>query len=401
VEYFDLYEEEYKFIVLHYKKYGNVPDKATFETKFPEFIWIEVAESEDFLATALKTDKLFNETSPALNNYIKKTVEKREDAQEAHWELRTKINQLSCNISIPVKDLAQDAEERYTLCVTKKDVANDQLIKTNLQELNDLIYGWLRGEDLIIFQARPNQGKSWIGGKCALDAWLNGENVGVFTGEMSHNSVFYRIDTLYGHFSNTALKLGTLRDIEGYKTYIENLKERKNRFISVDRKAFDNRATVTKFEAIIEKYELNLLLIDQLSFVMDERRQKGEQRKDELGHITDDLLNLSIRYGIPIIAINQSKRGSTKTDKEKNAEIDDLAESDQIGQNATRVISIRQTGEGLELYKAKDRHFGKVGESVVYRWNIDAGDFEYIPGSKDREVAVRQRGDIKHGTDAF
>ena len=35
-DYFEGYRDEYNFIEDHKRKYGNVPDKATFLAKFPE-----------------------------------------------------------------------------------------------------------------------------------------------------------------------------------------------------------------------------------------------------------------------------------------------------------------------------------------------------------------------------
>jgi replicative DNA helicase len=398
VSYFGLYSDEYNYLVEHYKKFGNVPDKETFIYRFPEFDYVDVNESEDFLIQELLRDKVTNESAQIINEYSQEMD--FGDPTEAYLKAKTKFSSLNIHIQIPVKDFVKDSQERFDMCVNKKEIKDDRLIKTRLQEFNKLIYGWARDEDLVILQARPNQGKSWIAGMCLLDAWLLGENVGIFTGEMSHNSNFYRLDTLYGNFSNTALKLGTLSNIDEYQRYIESLKEHKNKFVSVDRQSLNNKATVSKLEAVIERNELNLFVIDQLSFMQDEKKTRGDQRRDELGHITDDLLNLSMKYKLPIIAVNQQKRG-TKSDKDKSGEIEDLAESDKIGQNATRIISIRQVGDGLELYKAKDRHFGGVGDSVMYRWNIDMGRFDYIPGEQDRERKVQQRGQVKEGTDVF
>ena len=46
VSYFVGYEDEFNFIQNHIKQYGNVPDKATFLSKFPDFELVEVAETD-------------------------------------------------------------------------------------------------------------------------------------------------------------------------------------------------------------------------------------------------------------------------------------------------------------------------------------------------------------------
>ena len=48
-DYFVTYSSEYEFIRDHVQKYGNVPDKETFMSKFPDFTIVEVAETDKYL----------------------------------------------------------------------------------------------------------------------------------------------------------------------------------------------------------------------------------------------------------------------------------------------------------------------------------------------------------------
>ena len=41
-EYFEGYEDAFNFIQEHVKRYGNVPDKATFLAKFPDIELVDV-----------------------------------------------------------------------------------------------------------------------------------------------------------------------------------------------------------------------------------------------------------------------------------------------------------------------------------------------------------------------
>ena len=56
-DFFSDYEPEYKYIVDHLSTYGNIPDKATFLSQFPNFDIIEVNENPDYLVDKLYDDK--------------------------------------------------------------------------------------------------------------------------------------------------------------------------------------------------------------------------------------------------------------------------------------------------------------------------------------------------------
>ena len=48
-DYFITYPDEYQFIMEHYQRYGNVPDKETFIHKFPDFSIVSVSETDEYL----------------------------------------------------------------------------------------------------------------------------------------------------------------------------------------------------------------------------------------------------------------------------------------------------------------------------------------------------------------
>ena len=56
-EFFEDYKDEYKYIVNHLHKYGNIPDINSFATEFPNFDFIEVHETPDYLIDKLYDDR--------------------------------------------------------------------------------------------------------------------------------------------------------------------------------------------------------------------------------------------------------------------------------------------------------------------------------------------------------
>ena len=66
--YFTDYEDEFNYLKEHYDKYGNVPDKETFLSRFDDFSIINVNETNEYLLNKLREDKLYNNFLPTLQN---------------------------------------------------------------------------------------------------------------------------------------------------------------------------------------------------------------------------------------------------------------------------------------------------------------------------------------------
>ena len=133
--------------------------------------------------------------------------------------------------------------------------------------------------------------------------------------------------------------------------------------------------TISTLRALIQKYEPDIVGIDQLSLMKDERG-KGEPNRIQLSHLTMDLFNLSTEFSIPILADAQANRNKADEENPENPDLADIGESDGIG-NSSRVISLVQTKAGLSLYIAKNR-FGDKGAKLIYSWDIDNGLYRFI-----------------------
>jgi len=92
---------------------------------------------------------------------------------------------------------------------------------------------------------------------------------------------------------------------------------------------------------------------------------------------------LSVELQIPILVVVQSNREGARNDEERGTpELENIRDSDGISHNATKVISLRQTGPGLEMGIKKNRD-GSTNVRLVYTWDIDTGIYTYIPGEND------------------
>lgn len=374
-EYFPVYQSEYKFIVDHFQKYGNVPDQLTFMGQFKNFDLIPTRESDDFLLDSIKEDFVFTNLMPVMQKAHNLS---KDGAIEAVNYLRGQLPKLEVTTSTSAIDITKEgADVRFDKYVNRSEVPS--FIGSGFDELDNIIHGFEMGEELVTLLARPNQGKSWLLTAFGMAAWLQNYRVGMYSGEMEATNIGYRFDTLYKQFSNRNLTFGNEQEAERYRQYIEFLKKWPVPFFIKTRKEMDGRATVPKLERFVEANELDYLIVDQFSLVDDYRCNKMDQTRTQYAHIAEDLFGLSCKYKIPVIAASQAHRiGVDGIDEPPT--LDDIAESDGIAQNSSKVISIRQKEGTLQMKMRKNRNEG-LGNMLVYTWDIDKGVFTYIPQS--------------------
>ena len=375
------YEEEIAFIHKHKAEYGNIPDKFTFLEHFPEFELVEVQESDQYLIDKLKEEYLFYKSTPVVQK-IAKLLES--DANAAVEYMLHATKELQPDYQLKGVDIVHDADGRYEEFLKRKEHQDEWFFTTGFPELDDIVHGIQRTEELVVIFARINQGKSWVLEKMCTHIWQLGFNVGYVSPEMSATSIGYRFDTLYKNFSNRALMWGK-EDVteDEYKSYVDQLKENEHSFIVSTPLDFQKKITITKLRNWIKKYKLDMIAIDGITYLTDERYQRGDNKTTTLTNISEDLMSLSIEMNIPILVVVQANRsGVIDKDSSGTPELENIKDSDGIAANASKVFPIRQKDNVLEIGIKKQR-FGPVGGKVNYNWDIDSGSFVYVPSEDD------------------
>lgn len=373
-DFFSDYKEEYKWIKEHLDEYGNCPDIHSFVDKFPDFDVIQVNETNRYLVDELYQDynkrklaSVFNRVRDLINQ------DKIDEAMSVYTNAATDIVQ---STHLDCVDIFHDTT-RYEDYIDKCTSFDKYYIKTGFKELDDLIGGWDRLEELATIVARPGVGKSWVLHKVALAAAEQGLNVGVYSGEMSENKVGYRIDTLISKISNSAIMRGNDSVQLEYKKHMEQLPTMFKGTIKVLTPAMINGpAGVTALRAFVEKEKLDILCVDQHSLLEDDRKARTPVEK--AANISRDLKNLQVLKHIPIIAVSQQNRSDVDENTSKTANV---AQSDRISQDSTVLIFLTQK-DGvltLDLVKARDAVNNK---QIQYAIDLNKGLFEFVPNDQ-------------------
>lgn len=386
-EYFVGYEEEFNYIWEHYKNFGNVPDKATFLSHFsdehgnPTIELVEVTESDRYLIDTLKEEYLYYKAIPIVQKIAQLL---KSDANAAAEYMLYAVQDLQPDYGIQSVDIISQANDRYEQYEERKNQQDDWFITTGFQELDEQIHGLQRGEEFVVIVARVNQGKSWVLEKICTHIWQIGYNVGYISPEMGAISVGYRFDTLYKNFSNKNLMWGN--EVENYDEYIDKLKDNEHKFLVATPVDFQRQITITKLRNWVKQQHIDVLAIDGITYLTDERFKRGDNKTTTLTNISEDLMSLSIEMKIPILVVVQANRGATGgEDNEGTPELENIRDSDGIAYNASKVISIRQLKNSVLRLEIKKQRFGKIGDKLDYIWDIDTGDFQLLSNYEDAE----------------
>ena len=384
-DYFVGYEAEYNFIQEHLKQYGNVPDKATFLSKFPQIELVEVAESDTYLIDTIREEYLYYQSVPV----IQKAAELlKTDSNAAAEYLVSAMKDLQPSYGLGGIDIVADAAARYNEFLDRREHQERWFFTCGFPELDDLIHGIQRRDELFVIFARTNQGKSWVLEKMCTHIWQIGYNVGYISPEMSASSIGYRFDTLYSHYSNRGLSWGKDEiDESEYGAYIDGLKQSDNKFIVATPADFDRKITVTKIKNWIQQYKLDLVAIDGITYMSDERYRRGDNKTTSLTNISEDLMELSMELNVPVLVVVQANRsGVVEKGTDDTPELESIRDSDGIAHNASKILSIQQKEHGVLVMTVKKQRMGAVGGKLIYNWDIDSGEFTFIPSYDDAEA---------------
>ena len=393
--FFSDYENEFDFICNHYTEYGNIPDAITFLSKFPQFDIVEVNETNRFLLDALYDDKKMRTMAKSFNKV--KDLLRDSKVDQAMNVYVSSMEELTSATHMDAIDILRDTS-RYDDYIEKSNDFSKYYVRTGFPELDEIIGGWDRKEELATIIARPNVGKSWILLKVALAAAEQGLTVGLYSGEMSENKVGYRLDTLWGHISNTKITHGNRSVQNDYKLLLERMaKDIPGNIKVITPKAVNGIMGVNALRAFVEKEKIDILCIDQHSLLEDDRNAKDVVVR--AANISKDLKRLQVLKRIPIVAVSQANRAVAENG---TMGLENIAQADRIGQDSTVVIGLEQKDGVLSLHLLKSRD-SERGNVLKYALDFDKGGYTFIPNETDgmsdnRYEEVRDRYEPQYDT---
>ena len=210
-------------------------------------------------------------------------------------------------------------------------------VPTGFDDLDTMTRG-LQAADLVIVAARPSMGKTSLVLNMAEHAAIrHGQTVGIFSLEMSRESLFIRLLTSVAQIDAHKLQTGHVgqRDYDRLSNAISQLGEAP---IHIDDSpgvgVLEMRA---KSRRLASEHGLGMLVVDYLQLMSG--RGRFDNRTLELAAISRGLKGLAKELNVPVIALSQLSR-APEARSDHRPLLSDLRESGALEQDADVVMMI-------------------------------------------------------------
>lgn len=378
-KFFGLSYRYLEFVRTRFYQYGAVT-LGELLSKFPDFPCSnleEVSQDCEFLVYQVKEMYVYNELSRSIEEGQQKFPN---DGIQLMGLLEDKINELRAMIPThadydAIKSV-KDRQEKYLKTVNDPNA----FIPTGFAEIDNLIGGWAKAGELFSILARLGMGKTWILIYTAVAAWRAGFRVGIVSIEMSKDAIGYRIDTFLSNISNSALRRGDAVDMRAYNSYVQEM-EGKEGILIRSRKEFGGHITPSKLRTWIETSKLDLLLLDGITYIENERVNAAYKSEvSTTSDVAEDLMAVSVDTGCPIGVTQQANRGGSDTSQ--NPDVSTARGGDGLNIHSSFVMSLAYPEDShqviqIEIGKGRNCRFG---EHFTYTWDPDHG---YIQSRSD------------------
>jgi replicative DNA helicase len=199
-------------------------------------------------------------------------------------------------------------------------------------EALDRITGGFKKKELIIIAGRPGMGKTALALQIAKNTAERKNPVGLFSCEMSDESLARRYLSGVSNKSNVELLTGNCN----IELLLKNSEQLLNLGIYIDDSSNISLVELrAKTRKLLLRYGIKMVVVDYLQLMKGE----GQSREQEVSYISRGLKAIAKDLDIPVIALSQINR-ETESRKEKRPQLSDLRESGAIEQDADMVLLV-------------------------------------------------------------
>lgn len=383
VEHFLTFPDEWEWIETHCLEYRQAPSKTLFKSKFPDFPLKKVKELAagiDIVRTNYLTHRLSKSMSEAT-----KLIRSGEPEKALSLMHSASVNlEMEYDTNNGGTDVIRDWQETYAGVVDRVERATDGVvhgIPTGLIT-PDTRTGGIQPSELWIIAARLGEGKTWGLLNSAAEAVLAGKTAVVNSLEMSRAQCEYRLHAILAEklgrkgISHNGIVRGDNLSLKDYRDFLVDLpKQVPGRlFISDNRRG---RVTPLTLAGQCERNNPDVIYIDYLTLMGSSTGGRATDDWRVAASISADVKEVATKYDVAIYAAAQLNRegggGMGKMPTTKN-----LAQSDNIGQDADAVITMRRMKPSTcEFLMSKYRH-GTDGYRFYAKQNPTSGVFTEI-----------------------
>jgi replicative DNA helicase len=258
---------------------------------------------------------------------------------------------------VPIKEVAERSLKVIEELTQRQELITG--VPTDFAVLDEMTAG-LQPSDLVILAGRPSMGKTAFALNLAANAALrHGRSVGIFSLEMSHQQLFFRLLCSEARVDAHRLRTGRVNH-EDWQRIIKAYDALARAPIFIDDTPgvgiMEVRAKTRRLK--LEK-GLDLLALDYLQLMRG--RSRYDNRQQEISDISRSLKELAKELQVPVLALSQLSRAPEQRGGDRRPQLSDLRESGAIEQDADVVLFLYRE----EVYKKNDPDLKGRAELIV------------------------------------
>jgi len=207
--------------------------------------------------------------------------------------------------------------------------------------LNEATLG-IEDSDYIVYYGRPKSKKSWVLAEHIAFTYNEGKKPLIYTKEMHPDNIFMRVAACIArlpyHEFRSAKLIGDERDRLYYlQKMIQEMRASSDMVCLSGRDAPGGSDTVEWLQAKIEKHKPHAVFIDGMYLMSDSKGSSKQKDNERVMNVSRGLRQMVLSTKIPVICTLQANR---KAAAHNEANLDELAFSDSVSQDATGIIRV-------------------------------------------------------------
>jgi len=239
-------------------------------------------------------------------------------------------------------------------------------------QIMDQETGGFSNDDYIVLFGRPKSFKSWILIYLIATLYEAEKRVIIYTKEMTSDAIYERLACCLGLIRHWNYRQGFLSPEEEAQldqvSMVMKLPEFADRIIVLSGSDAAGNDSVMWLRSKVDLYKPDFVAIDGLHLMTDAR--KATKREERISNISRDVRSMIIQTKIPVIATVQANRAAAKN---QDANLDEIAYSDALGQDATAVIrTIKDKPEEGKSESTVSLVIGALRNGVLDGFRINA-----------------------------
>lgn len=200
--------------------------------------------------------------------------------------------------------------------------------------------GGIAEDEYFVFYGRPKSFKSWVLAYLIAETFNDGKRAVIYTKEMTQENIFMRVAACIAGINYQGLRLGALNPEEenalyAARAFMDAMQASQSLVCLSGQDAPEGGDTVPWLQSKVEKYKPHRVFVDGLYLMSDVKQAKKENQI--VKNISRALRQMVLQTRIPLFATLQANREAAK---HEDANLDEIAFSDAIGQDATGIARI-------------------------------------------------------------